>query len=130
MAAGGLSHTLTASVSRFLPKVATDLNHAKRISRVPASRRNVDGAWSRYYRVTIAAELARTALANNLVHVAKNGVADEDQLAARSPMHLIKLLSLTALSPVRPLQSRIDRSRRALERACHFCSGHITLRHF
>jgi hypothetical protein len=36
---------------------------------------------------------------------------------------------LTALSPVQPLQSRIDRSRRAPERACHFCSGHVTLRH-
>jgi hypothetical protein len=56
--------------------------------------RAFDRAWSRYYRpgrVTIPAELARTALANHLVHVAKNGVTDEDQLVARSLMHLISL---------------------------------------
>jgi hypothetical protein len=41
--------------------------------------------------VTIPSELARTALANHLVHVAKNGVTDEDQLVARSLMHLISL---------------------------------------
>jgi hypothetical protein len=43
---------------------------------------------------------------------------------------VLPITTLTALSPVQPLQSRIDRSRRAPERACHFCSGHVTLRHF
>jgi len=36
---------------------------------------------------------------------------------------------LSAGSPIQALQSRIDRSRCALERACHFWGGHFTVRH-
>jgi hypothetical protein len=53
-----------------------------------------DRAWSRYYRpgrVTIAPELARPALANHLVQMAKDGVMDEGQLAAGGVLHLISL---------------------------------------
>jgi hypothetical protein len=53
-----------------------------------------DRAWSRYYRpgrVTIAPEVARPALADHLVQMAKDGVMDEGQLAAGGVLHLISL---------------------------------------
>jgi hypothetical protein len=49
--------------------------------------------------VTIPAQFARSALANHLVHVAKNGITDEDQLVAHSLMHLI------SLAPTKPKSS-------------------------
>lgn len=56
--------------------------------------RAFDRAWSRYYRpgrVTIPSEVARPALANQLVRLARTGVTDEDQLAAGGLMHLATL---------------------------------------
>jgi hypothetical protein len=53
--------------------------------------RAFDRAWSRYYRpgrVTIASKVARPALANHLVEMAKDGVTDEDQLVAGGILHL------------------------------------------
>jgi hypothetical protein len=56
--------------------------------------RAFDRAWGRYYRpgrATIAAELARPALAKHLVEMAKDGTADEGALAAGGLLHLISL---------------------------------------
>lgn len=56
--------------------------------------RAFDLAWVRYYRpgrVTIPPDIARRALANHLVKMAKDGVADESKLAAGGVLHLISL---------------------------------------
>jgi hypothetical protein len=56
--------------------------------------RAFDRAWDRYYRpgrVTIAPEVARPALANHLVDMAKDGTFDEGALAAGGLLHLISL---------------------------------------
>ncbi len=59
-----------------------------------ALARAFDRAWSRYYRpgrVTIPSEVARPALANQLVRLAMNGVTDENQLVAGGLVHLVAL---------------------------------------
>lgn len=56
--------------------------------------RAFDGAWARYYRpgrVTISADIARPVLANHLVKMARDGVADESKLAAGGVLRLISL---------------------------------------
>ena len=56
--------------------------------------RAFDRAWVRYYRpgrVTIPPDIARRALANHLVKMAKDGVADESKLAAIGVLHPISL---------------------------------------
>ena len=56
--------------------------------------RAFDRAWARYYRAgraTIPPDIARPALANHLVKMAKDGVADENKLAAGGVMHLVAL---------------------------------------
>jgi len=56
--------------------------------------RAFDRAWARYYRpgrVTIAAEVARPALAHHLVKMTKDGVYDESKLAAGGVLHLVSL---------------------------------------
>lgn len=56
--------------------------------------RAFDAAWLKYYRpgrVTMASEVARTALAKHLVEMAKNGTTDEAQLSASGLLHLITL---------------------------------------
>lgn len=56
--------------------------------------RAFDRAWERYYapgRATIDAEMARPALANHLVEMARDGVIEEGPLAAGGLLHLISL---------------------------------------
>ena len=56
--------------------------------------RAFDRAWDRYYRpgrVTIAPEVARPALAQHLVQMAKDGTVEEGALAAGGLLHLISL---------------------------------------
>jgi hypothetical protein len=56
--------------------------------------RAFDRAWGNYYRpgrVTIAPETARTALANHLVEMAKDGTVEEGALAAGGLLHLISI---------------------------------------
>jgi hypothetical protein len=56
--------------------------------------RAFDRAWALYYRpgrVTISSDVARPALANHLVQMAKDGVTKEGQLAAGGVLHLISL---------------------------------------
>ena len=56
--------------------------------------RAFDRAWARYYRLgraTISPDIARPALANHLVKMTKDGVADESKLAAGGVLHLISL---------------------------------------
>lgn len=56
--------------------------------------RAFDRAWARYYRpgrVTLAPEVARPALANHLVKLAKDGVNEEGELAGGGVAHLIGL---------------------------------------
>jgi hypothetical protein len=56
--------------------------------------RAFDRAWARYYRPgrpTIAPEMARPALATNLVEMAKDGTLEEGALAAGGLLHLISL---------------------------------------
>jgi hypothetical protein len=56
--------------------------------------RAFDRAWVRYYqpgRVTIPPDIARPALANQLVKMAKDGVTDESKLAAGGVLHLVSL---------------------------------------
>ncbi len=56
--------------------------------------RAFDRAWERYYaagRATIDAEIARPALANHLVEMARDGVVEEGPLAAGGLLHLISL---------------------------------------
>ena len=56
--------------------------------------RAFDRAWARYYlpgRVTISQDVARPALANYLVQMAKDGVTEEGPLAAAGVLHLISL---------------------------------------
>lgn len=56
--------------------------------------RAFDRAWDRYYRpgrVTIAPDVARPALANHLVEMAKQGTLEEGALAAAGLLHLISL---------------------------------------
>jgi hypothetical protein len=58
--------------------------------------RAFDRAWERYYRpgrVTVAPDVARAALANHLVKLAKSGTIDEEKLAASGLSHLISLTS-------------------------------------
>src|ERR1700712_5720678 len=71
--------------------------------------RAFDRAWARYYRpgrATIAAEVARPALATHLVEMAKDGTIDEGALAAGGLLHLISMTPeapppATAESPCR-----------------------------
>jgi hypothetical protein len=66
----------------------------RRIKHCPGRRgtklllaRAFDRAWARYYRpgrVTLPPEVARPALANHLVQMARNEIDDEDSLAASS----------------------------------------------
>lgn len=56
--------------------------------------RAFDRAWERYYspgRPTIDAEVARPALAKQLVEMARDGVVEEGALAAGGLLHLISL---------------------------------------
>ena len=56
--------------------------------------RAFDLAWARYFlpgRVTISQDIARPALANYLVQMAKDGVTEEGPLAAAGVLHLISL---------------------------------------
>jgi len=56
--------------------------------------RAFDLAWARYFlpgRVTISQDVARPALANYLVQMAKDGVTEEGALAAAGVLHLISL---------------------------------------
>lgn len=56
--------------------------------------RAFDKAWSKYYRpgrLTIAPEVARPALANHLVEMARGGLTDEGPLSASGVLHLISL---------------------------------------
>ncbi len=56
--------------------------------------RAFDRAWARYYRpgrVRISPEVARPALANYLVQMAKDGVIDEDKLVAEGVQHLFSI---------------------------------------
>jgi hypothetical protein len=56
--------------------------------------RAFDRAWDRYYRpgrVTIAPEVARPALAQHLVQMARDGTVEEGALAAGGLLHLISL---------------------------------------
>jgi hypothetical protein len=56
--------------------------------------RAFDRAWARYYRpgrVRISPEVARPALANRLVQMAKDGVTDEGRLAAGGVLHLLSI---------------------------------------
>lgn len=56
--------------------------------------RAFDRAWARYYlpgRLTISPDIARPALANHLVRMAKDGVVDESKLAAGGVLYLISL---------------------------------------
>jgi len=56
--------------------------------------RAFDRAWDRYYRpgrITIAPDVARPALANHLVEMAKQGTLEEGALAAAGLLHLISL---------------------------------------
>ena len=56
--------------------------------------RAFDHAWERYYapgRATIDAEVARPALANHLVEMARDGVTEEGPLATGGLLHLISL---------------------------------------
>jgi hypothetical protein len=56
--------------------------------------RAFDRAWERYYspgRPTIAAEIARPALAKQLVEMARDGVIEEGPLAAGGLLHLISM---------------------------------------
>jgi hypothetical protein len=56
--------------------------------------RAFDRAWERYYspgRPTIAAEIARPALAKQLVEMARDGIIEEGPLAAGGLLHLISL---------------------------------------
>jgi hypothetical protein len=54
-------------------------------------------AWERYYQpgryATISEEIARPTLSKRLVAMAKQGVTDEDDLAAGGFLHLILLIS-------------------------------------
>ena len=54
--------------------------------------RAFDRAWGKYYRpgrVTVAPDIARPALANHLVELARSGNRDEVKLAASGLLHLI-----------------------------------------
>jgi hypothetical protein len=56
--------------------------------------RAFDRAWARYYRpgrVRISPDIARPALANHLVQLAKDGVTDEGKLAAGGVLHLFAI---------------------------------------
>jgi hypothetical protein len=56
--------------------------------------RAFDRAWSRYYRpgrVRLSPDIARPALANHLVQMAKDGVTDEGKLAAGGVLHLFSI---------------------------------------
>ena len=56
--------------------------------------RAFDRAWARYYRpgqVTMSPDVARPALANHLVQMAKDGVTDEGKLAAGGVLHLFSI---------------------------------------
>jgi hypothetical protein len=59
--------------------------------------RAFDRAWKRYYRprrrTTIPKEIARPWLARRLVAMAKQGVKDEDALAAAGLLYLISITS-------------------------------------
>ena len=56
--------------------------------------RAFDRAWARYYRpgqVRISPDIARPALANHLVQLAKGGLTDEGKLAAGGVLHLFSI---------------------------------------
>ena len=56
--------------------------------------RAFDRAWARYYlpgRLTISPDIARPALANHLVRMARDSVTDESKLAASGVLHLVSL---------------------------------------
>jgi hypothetical protein len=56
--------------------------------------RAFDRAWARYYRpgrTGITPDVARTALAKHLVQMAKDGVADEGELAAGGVLYLFSI---------------------------------------
>ncbi len=56
--------------------------------------RAFDAAWSKYYRpgrVTIASAVARPALANHLVEMARSGMTDEATLSTSGVLHLVAL---------------------------------------
>ena len=56
--------------------------------------RTFDRVWARYYKagqITLAPEIARTALAARLVEKAKSGVWSEDELEADGFSHLVGL---------------------------------------
>jgi hypothetical protein len=62
--------------------------------------RAFDQAWARYYRpgrVTMSADMARSALAKHLVEMAKGGILDKGELAAAGLLHLNHLCLKTRL---------------------------------